>query len=535
MTHDAGASSRDWADAGADLGDDVVAASFARAMPVRPSIEVCAGKLHVLATEAENALIGAKAPLYVRGGLVRPIVDDLPAAHGRRTRVARLVEVDSATLLDHLSRCADFIKFDGRKKTTVATDPPKDLATTILSREGEWRFRKLAGVITTPTLRPDGTILSKAGYDPSTQLLLLDPPPLPFIPERPSRQQAQLALGVLEELLTEFPFVDDASRSVVLSGLLTAVARGALQVAPLHATRAPVAGSGKSYIIDVIAAVVLGQRAPVISAGQKEEEMEKRLGAALLHGQPLISIDNVNGQLGGDALCQMIERPLVLVRPLGFSTLVRIENNATWFATGNNIQLVGDMTRRVLLCSLDPNMERPELRAFRARPFDAVLADRGKYIAAALIICRAYIVAGCPDTLPALASFEDWSRIVRSALVWLGRDDPVMTMEAARAEDPVISSLREVFQAWYDAVGSSGRTAGKIKEMAEELNPFGNESHGDLHRALCEIAEGNRGGIDVKRLGRWLGRHKGRIVDGLKLSGHDDAHSKQKVWSILRV
>jgi putative DNA primase/helicase len=535
MTHDASASARDWADAGADLGDDAVAASFARAKPVRPSIEVCAGKLHVLATEPENALIGAKAPLYVRGGLVRPIVDDLPAAHGRRTKVARLVEVDSATLLDHLSRCADFVKFDGRKKATVATDPPRDLASIILSREGEWRFRKLAGVITTPTLRPDGTILSKAGYDPSTQLLLLDPPPLPLIPERPSRQQAQLALGVLDELLTEFPFVPGASRSVALSGLITPVVRAAMPVAPMHAYSAPGPGSGKSYKVDIAFGIASGQRAPVIAAGRDEAETERRIAAALIAGQPIVSIDNVNGQLGGDALCQMIERPLLQLRVLGASKIIRIDNNATWFATGNNIQLVGDMTRRVLLCSLDPAVERPELREFRARPFNLVLADRVKYVAAALTIARAYIVAGCPGELPALASFEDWSRIVRSALVWLGREDPVDTMEAARAEDPVISSMREVFRSWHRAVGSTSHTTGKIKIAAEQAGLGGNRLHPELHQALCAIADDHRGGVDTKALGNWLGRHKGRIVDRLKLQADEDAHAKQKVWSVVQV
>jgi hypothetical protein len=54
-----------------------------------------------------------------------------------------------------------------------------------------------------------------------------------------------------------------------------------------------------------------GERAPVLTAGRNEEETEKRLVAALLSGQTIISIDNVNGQLGGDFLCQIIERPVV--------------------------------------------------------------------------------------------------------------------------------------------------------------------------------------------------------------------------------
>ena len=149
----------------------------------------------------------------------------------------------------------------------------------------------------------------------------------------------------------------------------------------------------------------------------------------------------------------MIERPIVEVRPLGVSRLVRIESRATLFATGNNIVLVGDVVRRVLLCSLDSELERPELRQFKGNPLETVLADRGRYVAAALTVVRAYLAAGCPDALPPLASFEDWSRLVRSALVWLGRADPVETMEAARAEDPELDDLRRVVAGWREAVG----------------------------------------------------------------------------------
>jgi hypothetical protein len=111
----------------------------------RPEIEVRAGCLHLLATAGEDALIGGGAPLYVRGGaIVRPIIDLVQAAHGRRTKVARLASVDGNMLVDHLSRHARWVRWNARKKGLVATDPPRDVAATILSRDGEWRFLRLA-------------------------------------------------------------------------------------------------------------------------------------------------------------------------------------------------------------------------------------------------------------------------------------------------------------------------------------------------------------------------------------------------------
>lgn len=498
-----------------------------------PVITLEAGELHNIATEAETALMGQDTPFYVRGGrLMRPVVDDLPATNGRRTKVARLSDVSEAAMIDYLSRAAVWLKWDGRAKKYVQADPTGKVASTVLARDGEWRFPRLSGVITTPTMRPDGTILSKPGYDEATQLLLLDPPKMPPIPADPTRESALNALNFLDRLLDEFPFVDEASRSVALSALITPVVRGAVSVTPMHVTKAPVAGSGKSYIIDLASAINSGERAPVLSAGKTEEEMEKRLVGALLSGQTFISLDNVNGELGGDFLCQMIERPVVSARPLGQSAFIKIESRASCYATGNNIRLVGDMTRRVLVCSLDPDMERPELRTFKANPFEEVLSHRGRYVAAALTVIRAYVAAGCPDQCRPLASFEEWSRLVRSALVWLGRTDPVETMNQAREDDPITSALRQLYSAWYEAVQSQPITASAIANTANMRSVHNDLVHANLHEILHEIAGDGRGEIKTRSLGKHLASYKNRVVAGLKMVETGKDRDGKILWKV---
>ncbi len=500
----------------------------------RPVITLQAGELHNIATAAEDALLASDTPFYVRGeSIMRPVIDEMPAANERRTKVARLAIVNEATMIDRLSRSALWLKWDGRSDKFVTADPTPKVAATVLARDGEWRFPRLSGVITTPTMRPDGTILCEPGYDPATQLLLLDPPPMPTIAPRPTKAKAAAALAFLDRLLDGFPFVDLPSRSVALSALITPVVRGAVSVTPMHVTKAPVAGSGKSYLIDLASAINSGERAPVMSAGKTEEEMEKRLVGALLSGQTFISIDNVNGELGGDFLCQLIERPVVSARPLGQSAFIKIESRASCFATGNNIRLVGDMTRRVLLCSLDPNMERPETRAFEANPFEQVIADRGRYVAAALTVVRAYVVAGCPNQLTPLASFEDWSRLVRSALVWLGRPDPVDTMKEARDDDPVTSVLRQLFHAWDAAFSDTAKTSSEVTAAAIELGE--NElKHPLLQEVLLDVATDRIGHIKALLLGKYLARHKNRVVDGLKLTDAGKERTDKVLWKVSR-
>ena len=102
-------------------------------------------------------------------------------------------------LADHVARTVRYQRFDGRSKDWVTINPPAEIMTALLARDGDWQLHPIAGIITTPTLRADGTILDHPGYDPETRLFLsLDRDfRMPAIPEHPSRADAELALAIL--------------------------------------------------------------------------------------------------------------------------------------------------------------------------------------------------------------------------------------------------------------------------------------------------------------------------------------------------
>ena len=242
-----------------------------------------AGELHQNAIDAEAGLVAANVQLYIHGeAIVRPIVDDAPGFHGNKTKVARLRILSTHDLRRILVQHVQFQRFDMRQNKYVVVNPPTDLVETILVRDGEWQFPRLRGIITTPTLRRDGTVLSEVGYDRASGLLLACQPAMPAMPEKPTQDNAREALSILLGVLAEFPFVSDADRSVALSILITPVVRGGMMVAPLHVATAPTRGTGKSYLFDTAAAIATGERCPVINAGRNEEETEKRLGAELM-------------------------------------------------------------------------------------------------------------------------------------------------------------------------------------------------------------------------------------------------------------
>ena len=175
--------------------------------------------------------------------------------------------------------------------------------------------------------------------------------------------------------------------------------------------RADTPGTGKSYLVDLFAMISTGRLCPVITASKNAEETEKRLGAVLLGGTNIVSLDNVMHDLGGELLCQLTERPVIKIRILGRSEMPECESHTAVFATGNNVAFKGDMVRRGLVCNLEALVERPELREFKKDALDHAVSHRSTYVAAALTVIRAYLTAsgtGIADPSAATRPGRGW-------------------------------------------------------------------------------------------------------------------------------
>jgi hypothetical protein len=484
-----------------------------------PTVRIVTGQLPQAVAAAERALISSGLPVFARAGtLVHPVVEEFPATGGHRTSIAKLRSFCADSLLEWLADSALFQRFSVKRNQWVDINPPYQIVRILLAREGRSTIPRISGVITTPTLRPDGSLLDAPGYDAQSELYLLSKLTLPDIPEQPSREQAEAALALLIDLLSEFAFVQPLDKAVALSGILTALVRGSLSTAPMYLIRAHTAGTGKSFLVDVIAVIASGRECPVITTSRNAEETEKRLGAIILWGSPIVSLDNCVHDLGGQLLCQLVERPVVKVRVLGRSEMPECQCLTAMFATGNNILLEGELIRRGVVCNLDALVERPELREFKRNPLNEVFSDRGRYVAAGLTIIRAYLTAGAPAVCGSLGSYRDWSRMVRSPLVWLGQPDPVVSMESAREEEPGLADIRELFSLWRDYLSlDDDYTVGKIIEVAC-ATPAPNDFNPQPFRDLLLRVANDKGVVSVKRLGWWLRGISGRIVDGHRLN-----------------
>jgi putative DNA primase/helicase len=496
---------------GGGVGVGVTASATQPGM--RRIIQLIEGDYHVAVDEAEEALTDAEwTEIYQRGGiLVRPVLEEMAAAKDRATSAWKLVEVQPPYLMEMLGRVATFTVYDKRSKAWLPRNCPKDIGNTLLARQGHWQAQIVLGVVHTPQFRHDGSLTMMEGYDPGSRLLFKpDGEIFPPIPDRPTKEQAQAALKLLEDPIAMFPFKSPVDKAVVLSMFLTGLCRRILDFAPLHGMSATAAGTGKSLLVDLASILISGREAPVISIDSSREEVEKRLGSSLLAGDTIIAFDNCNAPVNSPLICSTLTQRWVRVRILGLSRQADTPTSVLLTATGNNLILEGDLTRRSVRCELDAKVERPELREFAINPKTVFRQRRGELVSAALTILRAGRVAGLAPISPPLGGFEMWSSWVRNPLQWLGCADPCDSMEQLYQGDPEREAHEVMIVIWRDHFGLDVEFHAQQLIERSLLNQ-------ELRTALLNVAQerNSSGVISTKRLGQWLKKVDGKICQGL--------------------
>jgi putative DNA primase/helicase len=504
--------------------------------PERPSIEIRAGELPRLVCDAELALI-RDGGIYQRGGqLVRiACLDaDLKKDGVRRSAGSYLIlPVNLDYLRLALSRAAEWTKWDGRNRSVIATDAPVPVAKALMSASGEWKLPVLTGLISAPTLRRDGSLLDVPGYDQASGLYgAFDVADFPRISPMPSRDDAIAALGLLRDLFGECQFAggaNSAHASVAIAATITAAVRHALPTAPGFGFSAHKAGSGKTTTASAIGQICTGKRPPVLALSEDEAELRKALLAILIAGDAVILLDNIARPVDSAALCALLTNPTYSDRILGINQRAVVPTASTWLLTGNHLEFVGDLTSRVLLSVLDPEVEHPESREFK-RDLAAYVADhRGDLLAAALTIPLAYLNADSPAISAPRSRFPEWDRLVRRPLLWLGEADPLETQALVEAADPEREMLLAVLGTWRSAFDDRPATVAMAIEDA-------NAGRGSLLEALHGVAGDRNGSINARRLGRWLVRHLRRIESGMRFEdGLDDPITTRRRYRVTCV
>lgn len=484
--------------------------------PPRHEIVHNGRQLDDVVSDALDALVANNEPpiMFVRAGQLarlRQDEDQRPIIEGLRTDHARLALADAATWWRSMK--------DGG---LTATSPPLDVAASVLAR-GEWPLPALGGVVELPVLRADGSFHTAHGYDPTTRLyhwhMGAD---YDEIPDRPSDAERAAAVALVDDALADFPWDTSADRANAWALVITPLVRAIVGQVPMALIDAPEPGTGKGLLVKVATLITTGRPAALMAWPASDEELEKKVTATLMAGNTVVVFDNVEGMIKSPTLAAVLTADSWQGRVLGRSEVVMVPNRATWAATGNNIDVGGDLARRCYRIRLDARQAQPWLRTgFRHPDLEGwVATNRGRLLHALCTIVRSWWVAGRPQAsaLPAMGGYSGWVRTVGGILDHAGVDGFLLNLAEFHATADREAQAWEAFLTqWFAELGEESAT---VAEIIQRMRSTTSLHAGDLAAVLPDDLAGylDSPGF-AKRLGRALrqrcGRHYG--TDGLHL------------------
>lgn len=488
--------------------------------------------------EDETAVIGTKnnkTKLVIKNGSLDEIVNFLEinladtrmyfSSGGRIVRIHRdksrgdtfIADVSKAELFRALDRRILFKKLSRNSDspiTEVTIDPPNKHIVMLYETGLYPHLPNLVGIARQPFFRPDMSLQDRSGYDETTGLYADFDETEYDIPENLTREDALSALANIQNLLSEFVFATPADKSAAIAAIITAAIRTSLKTAPMIHVTGHQVGTGKSYLCSIIASFASHASPSALTFPSTDDECQKLLLASLLTSPASVIFDNLTSDIiPYKSLCSAITEEYLTGRVLGTSKTAIVSTKSLILSSGNNVGPIKDMSRRCLTIKLDPKVEIPAARSFDGSPLERVQADRAFYVSQMLIIVSAWINSGCqPLTCKSLASFGDWTQLVRQPLLWLGLSDPAEGIFKQLEVDPDRETLLQVHDAWMTVFSNSFASVKEALDKADSFMP----GAGELKEAIAEVAY-ERGVVNRKKLGRWLSRHEGQIVNGRRL------------------
>ena len=453
--------------------------------------------------------------IFVRG-------DELVSV-GRTPRGLVIKPVTVESLADSISlACRTVVlktrgKGDKKEIIQAAKDPSDRLLRAIRELKDKSVFKPLKGIITTPTIRPDGSILQTPGYDESTGLIYEPSMDFPLIPENPDSEDAFDAYHNLVDVVYDFPFVDEFAKAAWATMVLTMIGRAAVEgPTPLFAVNGNIPGSGKTKLVNIASLIAHGRVTPARPYTDSDEEMSKVITSIVREDSPVALFDNLVKPIGGAAIDGMLTSGFWTGRILGSSKMTgELEVNTVWCCTGNNMQLAGDSHRRTLPIILDCPHESPETRSDFAHPnLEGYVRDnRAELVSNALTLLRYRFVCKLEDLEgKKMGSFESWCERIAGAVHAVSSLDPLMGMEATKAVDRNAGALELAIA----AIKECASDAGKQQMTATEIFRMYENECGRL-RSLDEFVNNTSARPSTRGLGRNLGKLINRPCNGERI------------------
>lgn len=354
--------------------------------------------------------------------------------------------------------------------------PSRDAMSAALARKTWPGVPPLRGIIGAPVLRRDGTLLQTPGYDPKTGLYLASRVALPQVPEQPTAEQvAEARTFLLDRFLRDFPWSSAADRANYVALLATPILRHFTRsLTPFALIDATMPASGKT-ILTAGPGMLYGQK--VLVWPDADEELRKSITAVFTDQVGVVIWDNLaeGTVIDSAVLAQLVTTGVWSDRPLGTSRSASTVNDRLWMATGNNLQVGGDMASRTVRVRLDPDMPRPESRdqsKFGIPGLDQWITEQANQMTVMrhlLVLVLDWTRAGAPRACGvSMRQFTPWAQALGGFLAHHGIDGFLSNMASVRDIDEDETRWRAFLACWHDRHGSEKElTAAELRSDAE--------------------------------------------------------------------
>jgi hypothetical protein len=207
--------------------------------------------------------------------------------------------------------------------------------------------------------------------------------------------------------------------------------------------------SGKTLAGEVIGTIATGHVPAPASLSTDFTEQRKEVITFLLEGDGCLFLDNITTGTRFDSapLAAAMTSSEFKGRLLGANKQIKVSTRAMMIATGNSLNMAGDLSSRFLLVRLNTELERPEDRSvdtFKIRDLRRwVVEHRQQLVAAVHTIVRAYLLecrrwGGTPANVAARRQmngtrFGGPCEVLRDAFLWAFPDlrDPFLSFQAS--------------------------------------------------------------------------------------------------------
>lgn len=482
--------------------------------------------------------------LFQRGGNLVHVVEqechsEEADAIRREAGSAVIRDLPKPLLREKLAQNAIWLKEDARSKDALKPAHPPHWTIDAVYARGQWPgIRKLRSIATHPIILPDGSVLASNGYHKGTGVLTRLPRDLSItVPDQPTKADVDKALQILLDPFTDFPFADSTHKASLLAGLLTPLGWHAFEgSAPLFLIDKNVRGAGAGLLADVVAYILTGHRFPVMTYTNDCEELRKRITSIAIQGGQMVLLDNVTGEIGNSVLDAALTSTTWKDRLLGENRMYDGPLEVCWWATGNNVQLRADTSRRICHIRMETPEERPELRGNFKYPnlLEFVKAHRSSILSAALTIMRGWFVAGKPKhNFDGWGSFQPWSNLIREIVVFSGMPDPGETRLALQDSADIEASAMQVIIDGIERMDPArkGLSTATIIQRLKAVNDDSESWMSEVKSAVEELC----GKLESKNLGTKFRSLKNRNFNGKMLMVAGTDRTKTSLWKVSQV